>query len=299
MTTHDDRPSRPREDRDPEEPRPARPRDAGDAASSRTARSSSRYYVPIIYTACRTCYSEQDPGRDLPAGGRRRVRPAQDAEAHRLGHRIRARLDHRARRLHVRHQRRVADAVAPARPPPGRRGVRPAEPALRQVQGRGDDAPPLHRRGRPGPARAVRGAGRRRAGAVRRPARGRRARRGRPLRLPERDPDEPGHDDQPAGAHPHVRPAPVHDGPVGDPAALPAHPPRDLRGLAVPRLVPRARSACRSATATSSTTATATARSGRTRTGSSRPGRRRRPPRRPPVASCRSPEVRVARGAVP
>ena len=30
-----------------------------------------KYYVPIIYTACRTCYSEQDPGRDLPARGRR------------------------------------------------------------------------------------------------------------------------------------------------------------------------------------------------------------------------------------
>ena len=35
-------------------------------------------------------------------------------------------------------------------------------------------------------------------------------------------------------------PAPVHDGPVGDPAAVPADPPRDLPGLAVPRLVPRA-----------------------------------------------------------
>ena len=85
-------------------------------------------------------------------------------------------------------------------------------------------------------------------------------------------------------------PAPVHDGPVGDPPAVPADPPRDLRGVAVPRLVPRARSACRSATATSSTTATSTARSGRTRTTSSRPGPRRRPRRRPPAGSCRSPE---------
>ena len=32
-----------------------------------------------------------------------------------------------------------------------------------------------------------------------------RARRGRPVRLPERDADEPRHDDEPAGAHPHVR----------------------------------------------------------------------------------------------
>ena len=34
--------------------------------------------------------------------------------------------------------------------------------------------------------------------------------------------------------------APVHDGPVGDPPALPADPARGLRGLAVPRLVPGA-----------------------------------------------------------
>ena len=47
-------------------------------------------------------------------------------------------------------------------------------------------------------------------------------------------------------------------------------------------------SACRSATATSSTTATSTARSGRTRTASWRPGRRRRPRRAPPAASCGS-----------
>ena len=45
----------------PEEPGPPRPGVEGDAASSRTARSSRSIYVPIIYTACRTCYSEQDP----------------------------------------------------------------------------------------------------------------------------------------------------------------------------------------------------------------------------------------------
>ena len=33
--------------------------------------------------------------------------------------------------------------------------------------------------------------------------------------------------------------APVHDGPVGDPAALPADPPRGLRGVAVPGQLPR------------------------------------------------------------
>ena len=31
-------------------------------------------YVPIVYTACRTCYSERSP-TDLPAGGRGRLRP--------------------------------------------------------------------------------------------------------------------------------------------------------------------------------------------------------------------------------
>src|SRR6185503_13306874 len=44
---------------------------------------------------------------------------------------------------------------------------------------------------------------------------------------------------EPPGAHPYVRAAPLHDGPVGDPAAVPADPPRDLPGLTVPRLVPR------------------------------------------------------------
>ncbi len=112
-----------------------------------------RFYVPVIYTACRTCYSEQDPAGDLPARPGRRLRPAQDAEADQLRHRIRARLDHRARRVHVRDQRRLANPVAPARPASCRRRLRPAEPALRQVQGRGHDAPPLDRRGRRGPAR--------------------------------------------------------------------------------------------------------------------------------------------------
>ena len=50
--------------------------------------------------------------------------------------------------------------------------------------------------------------------------------RGRPLRDAQRDPHEPRDDHEPAGAHPHVRAAAVHDGPMGDPPALPAHPPR-------------------------------------------------------------------------
>ena len=47
-------------------------------------------------------------------------------------------------------------------------------------------------------------------------------------------------------------PAPVHDGPVGDPPAVPARPPRDLRGVARSSARSWRPSACRSATATSS-----------------------------------------------
>ena len=147
MTTHDAARPRAREDRDPQEPRPPRPRDAGDARLPEP-RDRREVLRPDHLHGLPDVLLRAGPRRDLPARGRRRVRPAQDAEADRLGHRIRARLDDRARRLHVRHQRRVADAVAPARPPSRGRRLRPAEPALRQVQGRGDDAPPLHRRGR-------------------------------------------------------------------------------------------------------------------------------------------------------
>ena len=104
-----------------------------------------KFYVPLIYTACRTCYSELEPRGDLPSRGRRRGRSGEAAEAHPGRHRVGPRLDDRAHRLHVRDQRRVADPVAPARPPSGGRRVRPAEPALRHVQGRVDDAARLDR----------------------------------------------------------------------------------------------------------------------------------------------------------
>ena len=139
----------------------------------------------------------------------------------------------RARRLHVRDQRRVAHAVAPARAPSRRRRLRPAEPALRR---RSRARPRCCRTRSPRATRTcasryeeqvdgsleLYGELRRRRGA----------RRGCPVRLPERDAHEPRHDDEPARAHPHVRPAPVHDGPVGDPPALPADPPRDLQRVA-------------------------------------------------------------------
>ena len=229
----------PPQDGHPQEPRAARARHDGDAAvpGSRDRREVLRpdhlYRVPDVLLG--------DAARgDLPQVGRRRVRPGQDAEAHRVGHRVGPRIDHRTHRVHVRDHRRLADPVASARPAPGRRGVRPAEPALREVQGRGDDAAALDRRGRHRAPRTVRVAGVGRPRPLRRVARGRAAWRGRPVRLPERHADQPGDDGQPAGAHPHVGASAVHDGPVGDPAAVPAHPPADLHGVAVPRLVPGA-----------------------------------------------------------
>ena len=59
------------------------------------------------------------------------------------------------------------------------------------------------------------------------------------FRVPERDAHQPDHDRQPAGADPHVGAAAVHDGPVGDPPAVPADPPRGVHRLAVPGVIPR------------------------------------------------------------
>ena len=67
---------------------------------------------------------------------------------------------------------------------------------------------------------------------------GRHPRRGCPLRHAQRHAHEPRHDHEPARAHPHVGAASLHDGAVGDPSALPAHPPRGLLGEPVPGLVP-------------------------------------------------------------
>jgi hypothetical protein len=37
------------------------------------------YYLPIIYTACRTCYSEQVPDQDLGQGGQPPGRPTRSS----------------------------------------------------------------------------------------------------------------------------------------------------------------------------------------------------------------------------
>ena len=129
-----------------------------------------RFYVPLIYTACRTCYSELEPQEIFRRAIEGEIDSASMQRLIARRHRVGARLHDRAHRVHVRLSRRVADAVAPARAPPGGRRLRPAEPALRQVQGRGDDAAGDDRRGRRRAARALRGAGRGALGPVRRAA---------------------------------------------------------------------------------------------------------------------------------
>ena len=71
-----------------------------------------QYYVPVIYTACRTCYSEEAPESIFQRAVDGDFDPAEDAEAHLVGHRVRARLHHRARRLHVRDHRRVSRTLS-------------------------------------------------------------------------------------------------------------------------------------------------------------------------------------------
>ena len=246
----------PREDRDPQEPGAARPRVARRRCVFPNREIVEKYYVPIIYTACRTCYSEQDPdeifrravdGDFDPLKMQKLISSviesghgstiehvvftfAISGVSRTLSHQL---VRHRAGVAFDQQSQRYVKFKGAATMLP--HSIAEGDPDLRErYEEQVDGALGLY-------------------GELRR---GRDTRRGRPVRLPERDADEPRDDDEPAGAHPHVRPAAVHDGPVGDPAALPADPPRGLRGLAVPRLVPGAEVRARSATATSSTTAT-------------------------------------------
>ena len=159
----------------PPNPRPPGPRDAGHAAlpGSRHRRALLR---PADLHRLPDLLQRAGAGGDLPAGGGGRGGLGQAAAAHLERHRVGPRLDDRAHRLHLRDQRRLADALAPAGPAPRRRGVRPAEPALREVQGRVHDAADDRGRGRPGHPGPVRGTGRRRVGALRRPGGGRASR---------------------------------------------------------------------------------------------------------------------------
>ena len=199
-----------------------------------------KFYVPVIYTACRTCYSEEVPeeifekavdGGYDPAKMQKLISSVIESGhgstiehvvftfaitgvSRTLSHQL---VRHRAGVAFDQQSQRYVKFKGAATMLP--HSIAEGDPALReryeaQIDGALDLYGEMLEAGR--------------------------ARRGRPLRLPQRDAHEPRDDDQPAGAHPHVRPAPVHDGPVGDPPAVPARPPRDLRRLAVPRVVPGA-----------------------------------------------------------
>ena len=244
--------------------------------------------MPIIYTACRTCYSEQDPDEIFRRAVEGEFDPLKMQKL--IGSVIESghgsTIEHVVFTFAISGVSRTLSHQLVRH----RAGVAFDQQSQRYVKFKGAATMLPHSiaEGDPGAARALRGAGRRRARAVRRAARGGRARRGRPVRVPERHPDEPGHDHEPAGAHPHVRAAPVHDGPVGDPAAVPAHPPRGLRGVAVPRLVPRpevrAARLLRRVQQSRRPLPDPTAQG----PGPGAPGPRRRPRPRPPAGSCRS-----------
>src|SRR6266568_1741453 len=161
-----------------------------------------QYYVPLIYTACRTCYSELEPGEifrraengEIEAARMQRLisNVIESGHGSTIEHvvftfgisGVSRTLSHQL----VRHRAGVAFDQQSQRYVTFKK----AATMLPQTIADGD----------PG--------------------------RGRALRLPECHAHQPGHDRQPPRPDPHVRAAAVHDGPVGDPPAVPADPPRDL-----------------------------------------------------------------------
>jgi thymidylate synthase (FAD) len=123
-----------------------------------------KFYVPIIYTACRTCYSEQDPDEIF----RRSV--AGDFDALKMQRLISSVIEsgHGSTIEHV----VFTFAISGVSRTLSHQLVRTARAWLRpaaRIKFRGAATMlPTDRRGRPRPARWVRGAGRRGAGAVRR-----------------------------------------------------------------------------------------------------------------------------------
>ncbi len=111
--------------------------------------------MPLVYTACRTCYSELEPQEIFRRAVEGEVAPA---SMQRLISNV-IESGHGSTIEHIVFTfgalGRVPDAVPPARPPSRGRRLRPAEPALRQVQGRGHDAAGDDRGGRPGPPRTA------------------------------------------------------------------------------------------------------------------------------------------------
>ena len=199
-----------------------------------------KFYVPIIYTACRTCYSEMPPeeifrksvdGEFDPAKMQKLISSVIES-----GHG--STIEHIVFTFGITGVSRTLSHQLVRH----RAGVAFDQQSQRYVKFKGAATMLPHSiaEGDPELRASLRIAGFRRARPVRGDGGGRAARRGCAVRLPERHPDEPGHDREPAGAHPHVGLAAVHDGAVGDPKTVPVDPPADLHGVAVPGLVPGA-----------------------------------------------------------
>ncbi len=114
-----------------------------------------KFYVPLIYTACRTCYSELEPQEIFRRAVAGEVDPAKQQKLIQgvieSGHG--STIEHIVFTFGISGVSRTL--VAPARPPSGGRRLRSAEPALRDVQGRLDDAAGLDRGRRSGRAREL------------------------------------------------------------------------------------------------------------------------------------------------
>ena len=162
----------------------------------------------MIYTACRTCYSELKPQDIFDAPGEMIWQDtAPDLERHRVRARFRPSSTSSS---HSASAASLAGLVAPV--VRHRAGVastsRPALPELSaatMLSATVADADP-EVASLPHPDRG--------SLCCTATCRGRHPRRGRPVRIPC-DAHEPDDDGRPARADPHVGPAPVHDGPVG------------------------------------------------------------------------------------
>ena len=128
------------EDRHPEEPRPPRARDVGDAALPQPRDRRAVLRAGHLHGLPDVLLGGGPGGRSSGAPStatstRRRCRSSSQSVIE-SGHG--STIEHVVFTFAITGV--VADPVAPARPPSGGRRLRPAEPALRQVQGRGDDA---------------------------------------------------------------------------------------------------------------------------------------------------------------
>ena len=108
-------------------------------ATSHAARRPPHRYArdPLskLYGAYRTCYTPKTPGEVWDGDRRRPNRPGDHPRVRHRAAQDRPRLAPRAGGLLVRHQRRLARPLPPARAPPHRHQLRAAVAALREVQG--------------------------------------------------------------------------------------------------------------------------------------------------------------------